>query len=207
MVQFVAPDARSDASGVARAFALEVAKTALKGVWLLELDLLNGAQHRYFENRQDRYGPLSAPARASPGEALHFTVSSPEGHGASAGTDYFYAQAVGGLRLWVTRFRTEALRPGQSVKILADGAYYEALRPHADYVVVDAPPLDRSTAARAAAPFMDDNLLVLSAETPSPLAALRLKEELLAAGGRCAGIVLTDAPKDPPSFLKRLLAR
>jgi Mrp family chromosome partitioning ATPase len=206
VVQFVAPDAQADAAPIARAFALEMARTAAKGVWLIELDLLQSAQHRYFEERQDHYGQLGPPARAAPGDAVHFSVEPKDPYGPSSDGDFVYAQAVGRRRLWVTRFRREALSAGQSVKILADGAYYDALRPHADYVVVDAPALDRSPAARVAAPYMDDNILVASAKSPNGAAVIALKEELRAAGGRCTGLVLTDAPKEPPPFLQRLFS-
>jgi Mrp family chromosome partitioning ATPase len=205
VVQFLAADAAADAAEIARAFALEMTRRAARGVWLVELDLLKSAQHRHFEDRQDQYGALGPPARASPGEDLPFTVTPKDPAGPADGA-YVYAQSVGRRRLYVTRFRREVLRPGQSVKILADGAYWEALRPHADYVVVDAPALDRSPAGLAAAPYMDDNVLVLSGRSRNPGSALEVKRALAVAGARCSGLVLRDAPPEPPAFLMRLLS-
>jgi Mrp family chromosome partitioning ATPase len=207
VVQFVGPTSGAGASTVAREFALEVAKTAKKGVWLVELDLMRGEQHGHIDADRERYGRLGDPVRASPNQAMFFTVTpkikTADGEPWSD-VAYLSAQTVGASRLWVTRFRKEALRPGQGAAILSDPAYWDALRPHADYIVIDAPSADRSAAALAVAPFMDANVLVLSAQTRDVPAATGLRDEILAAGGRCAGVVLTRAPAPAPDFLRKI---
>jgi hypothetical protein len=195
------------ASTVARAFALEAAKTAARGVWLVELDLLKGEQHAVFNAAPALYGPLGPPGRSSPSEAMFFTVTPklPDRQGEVwSDVRYLAAQAVGGRRLWVTRFRREALEAGQSVRILKDGAYWETLREHADYVVVDAPALERSPAAGVVAPFMEATVLVVSSARRDLEGASALRDAIAEAGGRCAGVVLTGAPAEPPAFLKSL---
>jgi hypothetical protein len=208
VVQFVAPQAGAGTSTVAREFARQVVKTARRGVWLVELDLMKGEQYDQVAAEREIYGRIGEPARASPSEAMFFTVT-PKIKGADgqpwSDVRYLAAHTVAYSRLWVTRFRREALRPGQTAQILCEPDYWDALRPHADYVVVDAPSADRSAAARATAPFMDVNVLVVSAADRNIAAATALRDNITAGGGRCAGIVLTRAPAEPPSFLKQIL--
>jgi Mrp family chromosome partitioning ATPase len=207
VVQFVAPSAGAGTSTVAREFARQMAKTAKKGVWLIELDLMKGEQQAFIDAERELYGRLGDPVRASPNGAMFFTVTpkikTADGEPWSD-VAYLAAQTVGASRWWVTRFRREALRPGQSAAILSDPAYWDALRPHADYVVIDAPSIDRSPAAIATAPFVDANVLVISSQTRDIPAATALRDDIRAAGGPCAGVVLTRAPKPPPGFLKAI---
>jgi len=206
-VQFVAVKAGAGASTIARAFALEAARTCARGVWLVELDVMKGDQFSAFAQERAQFGALSGPVRSSPGQEMFFTVS-PKSRGVDgrpfSDVAYLAAHTVGASKLWVTRFRREALTPGQSVQILRDGAYWDALRRHADYVVIDAPAADRSPASLAAAPFMDANLIVLSAQVRLDAEAAALRDDLLAAGGPCNGVVLTRAPERPPAILRSL---
>jgi len=208
VVQFVAPTGGAGTSTVAREFAREMAKTAKKGVWLVELDLMKGEQHAHIDADRELYGRLGDPVRASPNEAMFFTVT-PKIKDADgepwSDVAYLSAQTVGPARWWVTRFRKEALRHGQTAAILSDPAYWDALRPHADYIVIDAPAADRSPAAKAVAAFMDANVLVIPAQDRDVAAATTLRDEITAAGGRWAGVVLTRAPAQPPGFLKKIL--
>jgi Mrp family chromosome partitioning ATPase len=207
-VLFVAPERGAGTSTIALAFAQHVAKRAHKGVWLVELDLMKGQLHEHLSQERGVYGRLGDAVRASPTDAMFFSVT-PRSRDA-AGTPwpdvrYLAAHAVGQSKLWVTRFRREAIRAGQSAQILREPDYWEALKPHADYVVVDAPAADRSTAVQAVAPFMDANVLVVSAAKRNDQAVLALRDDIAAAGGRCAGLVLTHAPAEPPAFLRRML--
>ena len=167
VVQFVAAEPGEGTSTIAREFAREAARHAAKGVWLVELDLMKGEQYAVIAADADAYGRLSPPGRASPGEAIFFTVTPKyeTGHGRPpVDAEYMAAYAVGRARWWVTRFRRELLVGGQSARIMASPDYWDALRSHADYVIVDAPSWSRSHAAAAAAPFMDANLVVVSAD-------------------------------------------
>ncbi len=207
VVQFVGAARGAGTSGVARAFALEAARTAVRGVWLVELDLLRGAQHAFFDAHQAVYGALGPAVRPSPGEAVFFAVTpraaGPDGKG-RPDVGYLAAQPIGGRRLFITRFRREALVSGQTVAILSEPSYWSALRAHADLVVVDAPCLQRSAAATAVAPFMDDTVLVVAGDDRNLEDSRRLRDRLSEAGGRCAGVVMTRAPPAAPEFLRRL---
>lgn len=208
VVQFVAPVAGAGTSTVAREFARHVVQTGRKGVWLIELDLMKGEQYDHVAADRETFGRIGEPARASPSEAMFFTVT-PKIKGADgepwSDVRYLAAHTVGYSRLWVTRFRREMLNAGQSAQILCEPDYWDALRPHADYVVIDAPSADRSPAARAVAPFVDANVLVVSASDRNVGAATALRDNLAAAGGLCAGVVLTRAPAEAPKFLRQIL--
>ena len=208
VVQFVAPERGSGTSTIALAFARHVAARARRGVWLVELDLMKGELIERISSEPEIFGPVGPPVRASPNDSAFFAVT-PKTRDASGqpwpDIHYLSAHAVGRAKLWVTRFRREALRPGQSAQILSAPDYWEALRPHADYVIVDAPSADRSETAQVVAPFMDANVLVVAADRRNDVAARELRDDIMVAGGRCAGLVLTRAPAQPPAFLRRIL--
>jgi hypothetical protein len=209
VIQFTAPTSGAGVSTVAREFCRHVAASARKGVWLVELDLMKGEQYDYIAADRESYGRIGEPARASPNAAMFFTVTpqikGPDGQPWSD-VRYLAAHTVGRGRWWVTRFRREALRPGQTAQILCEPDYWDALRAHADYVVIDAPSADRSAAAKATAAFMDANILVVPAGDRNVPAVTALRDELTAAGGRCAGVVLTRAKAEPPSFLRNIMS-
>jgi Mrp family chromosome partitioning ATPase len=91
------------------------------------------------------------------------------------------------------------------VQILSKGDYWNALRGFADYVVVDAPSLERSRAALAVARHMDASVLVVAAGSADRTAPARAREAIEEAGGRCAGVVFNKAPEEPPAFVRRLV--
>jgi Mrp family chromosome partitioning ATPase len=84
--------------------------------------------------------------------------------------------------------------------------YWNALRRHADVVAVDSPAADRSTTALTLAPFMDATVLVVSANGSDVRKTTALRDGVIAAGGRCAGIVFNRAELEPPAFLKAILS-
>ena len=209
VLQFVSAEAGEGVSTVAREFARFVAADARRGVWLVELDLFRGEHHSALEADPARYGLLGEPTRSSPNETSFFSVDPKlQGVDGRAWPDIRYLDAypVGDRRWWVTRFRREALKPGQDVRILNTPGYWNTLRAHADWVVIDAPALARSPASVAIAPLVDANVLVVSGDASRDIAsAQRLKTALTEAGGRCAGLVFNRAPRAPPRFLSQLL--
>jgi len=204
-VQFVAATAGQGASTVAREFAFHAATRASRRVWLVDLDLLGSTQADSFGLDARRFGPLGPPATASPDGSAFFTVQPPlrrpDGR-PWPDARYLSAHAVGASSLWVTRFRHEALRPRQAVHIVPNGDYWNALKRHADLIVVDAPPADRSEAALTVARLMDDTVLVVAADQSDVGAPGRLRDAITAAGGHCAGLFLNRAEIDAPRFLR-----
>jgi len=207
VVQFVGAGPGEGVSTVAREFARVAAPRARRGVWLIELDLMKGDQHVAIEADPRLYGTLGAATRASADGSMFFDVSpriqGPDGRPwPDAG--YLDAFQVGRARLWVTRFRREALRPGQTARILNTPAYWEMMRRHADLVVVDAPAAKRSRVALATAALVDANVLVVAADRRDVSGPRALRDGLTQAGGRCAGLVFNRAAPDPPGFLRAL---
>jgi len=208
VVQFTSPHSGAGVSTVAREFCRKVATTAKKGVWLIELDLMKGEQYEHIAADREFYGRLGEAARASPSESMFFTVA-PRIRGADGqpwpDVRYLAAHTVGKSRWWVTLFRREALKAGQTAQILCEPDYWDALRPHADYVVIDAPSAERSAAAKAVAAFVDANVLVVPAGDRNVAAVTALRDDLASVGGHCAGVVLTRAKAEPPRFLRQML--
>lgn len=205
VLQFVAARRGEGASTVAREFAFHAARQAGRSVWLVDLDLLASPQHAAIAAAADRYGALGAGVAASPDGSMFLTVRPP-----AAGPDgrprpdaaYVTAHRVGQARWWVTRFRREALRGRQTVHVLPLADYWNALRRHADLIVVDAPSFDRSQAAVTLAPLVDQTVLVVAAEEADVAAPARLRDALAAAGGEIAGLFLNRQVVAPPAFLK-----
>ncbi|WP_158918190.1 sugar kinase [Caulobacter sp. S45] len=208
VLQFASAESGEGVSTVAREFARFVAPHAQKGVWLVELDVLKGEQYAVIAADPEGYGALGAPTRASPNEACFFSVD-PKVQGVDGrpwpDIRYLDAYPVGEARWWITRFRREALKPGQSVSIVNAPGYWNTLRAHADFVIIDAPALERSQVAAVIAPLVDATVLVVSADRVDMDGPQALKAALTSAGGRCAGMVFNRAPKPPPRFLSRLL--
>ena len=208
VVQFVAADAGEGTSTVARAFAHHISATARRGVWLVELDVLRGEHYAAIVGDPQRYGALGAPTRASPNQSCFFSVD-PKLQGVDGqpwpDIRYLDAYPVGAARWWITRFRREALKRGQTVRILASAAYWDTLRAHADYVVIDAPALARAEIAPMIAPRVDTSVLVVSGQRADLDGPRALKAALQRVGGRCAGMVFNRASEPPPRLLSRLL--
>jgi Mrp family chromosome partitioning ATPase len=207
-VQFVAASRGEGTSTVAREFARFAAGRASRPVWLIDLDLLGGGQYEAILGDPTRFGPLGRPAAATPDGSMFFTVQPPardkDGRVMPDGA-YLSAQQAGGSRLWVTRFRAEMLRSGQAPQLTPEADYWKAMRRHADWIVVDAPAAERSSAAVAIAPLVDCTVLVVAAEGRDTRAPAALRDAIEQAGGRCAGIVFNRARIAPPRFLKAIL--
>jgi Mrp family chromosome partitioning ATPase len=204
VIQFVAATTGEGTSTVAREFARFAAARAQRPVWLVESDLMAGVQHRDIGENPQIYGPLGRQTAASPDGSAFFTVQppalAPDGRPWPAArylVAFPVAHPMGGPGFWVTRFRREVLRPGQAPQLLPTGEYWAALRRHAEFIVIDSPSADHSTAARTLAPLVDTTVLVLAGDRGDPTATTQLKAALIEAGGQCAGVVLNraDAPQ------------
>jgi hypothetical protein len=208
VVQLVAATTGQGTSTIARELARYAATKATRPVWLVDLDL--ATSHQYVAATADpaRYGVLGKPAAASPDGSAFFTVQPPAyGPDGRPWSDarYLVAHPLGGSNLWVTRFRREALRGGQSPHIMPTGDYWNALRRYADLVIVDSPAADRSRDALTVAPFMDFSVLVVAADEGDGGPPAALRDAINASGGKCAGLVFNRANIEAPGFLRALL--
>jgi Mrp family chromosome partitioning ATPase len=206
VVQFVSAQRGEGVSTVAREFARHVSQRAKRGVWLIELDLMRADQYAALAADPERYGFLGKAVKASPDGSMFFQVV-PQLKGVDgrpwSDSSYMAAYPVGGRRWWVTRFRREAMRAGQTARILSAPDYWQSLRRHADWVIVDSPAAERSRVVLATAPHMDANVLVVAAETGEPERPPMLRDAIQAAGGHCAGVFLNQVRTEPAPFMKR----
>lgn len=204
-IEFVAARAGEGVSTIAREFAHYAARAVGCRTWLIDLDLRSQTQADSLARDVGRFGTLGPPAAASPDGSMFFSVRPPsvrpDGR-AWPDSRYVAAQSVGAPGLWVTRFRREALRGRQSAQVVASADYWNALRRHADIVVVDAPAAARSRAGLTVAPFMDEVVLVVAADEGDAAAPARLRDELAEAGARCAGLFVNRVRAETPPFLR-----
>ena len=173
------------------------------------LDLHASAQHAAISADPGLYGVLGAPVSASPDGSSFVTIQPPSRNAegvAIPDSRYVAAYSVGGAKWWVTRFRREGLKGRQTVHILPGVDYWNALRKHADLVVIDSPSADRSQAALTVAPFIDQTVLVVAADQPDVRSPALLRDAIVTAGGRCAGVFFNRARVEPPGFLRRFLS-
>ena len=208
LLQFVAARGGEGTSSVAREFAHFAARRAGRSVWLIDLDLLGAIQFNALATDPERYGEIGTAVAASPDDSIFFNVRPPQ-HGAVGDVvpdaRYLAAHGLKGARFWVTRFRSEVLKPRQAPYIVPGALYWETMRNHADLIVVDCPAADRSLSALTVAPFMDQTVLVVAADERAVRPPATLRNSITAAGGRCAGVFFNKVVVMPPPFLKAIM--
>ncbi|OYW83407.1 MAG: transcriptional regulator, partial [Sphingobium sp. 32-64-5] len=133
---------------------------------------------------------------ATPDGSAFFTITPPardrDGH-MVPDSKYLVARPFFDGKLWVTRFREQNLSKGQGAKLFAQTTYWQALRQHAQTIVVDVPSAARSDAALKLAPLMDAVVMVVSEPDGDLSARLALKADIESAGGQFAGMVYNRA--------------
>ncbi|MFS0709902.1 P-loop NTPase family protein [Brevundimonas phoenicis] len=209
VILFAAATSGEGVSTVAREFARMAAVRGRRPVWLIDGDLPQQGQMEQVAAEPDRFGRLGPSVQASPDGSAFYAVSPPlrgrDGKPAAPGR-ILTAKACLGGRLYVTRFHMELLRAGQRVEAVDDPRYWTRLRAHADTVVIDAPAADRSDMALTLAPLVDSTVMVVAADSTGAAAPAALREEIDAAGGRVAGLVMNRSTWSPPKLLKRFFS-
>jgi Mrp family chromosome partitioning ATPase len=208
VIQIIAARQGEGTSTVARELALYAALGARRSVWLVDMDLLASPQHAVIRAHSGRYGELGEAVAATPDGSMFFTVQ-PGARGADGkpwpDAAYLAAHRVGQARWWVTRFRRDVLRPGQTVHVMARADYWEAMRRAADVVIVDSPAADRSQAGVVVAPYMDQTVMVVAADQTDVKPPAVLRDTIAAVGGQVAGLFFNRGRVSPPKFLRGLI--
>ncbi len=194
-VQFVGLRNGDGVSTLARAFACAVAETSRRGVWLVELDLAANAQYDVIDSDPEIYGRLGAAVRGSPDGSTFYRLDPAQPEGAPPAAALLAAYGAQDRNLWVTRFIGEALRPGQTVQVVDAEPYWRQMRSRFDWIVVDAPAVERSDAALVTARRMDANILVLDASRGDIDADATLRDLVRKVGGPVTGAVLNRASR------------
>lgn len=206
VVQFVSARTGEGASTIAREFARLAAVRGRKPAWLVDADLYDQSQLKIVGYDPDRFGPVQGEAAATPDGSMFFDIHPPVKNRMGQlvpAARLVQARAGLGGRLWVTRLKTEALNAAHRVRPTGEPAYWEAMRRHADYVIVDAPAADRSDLAITLAPHMDATVLVVAADEPATAELADLRDAIEARGGFVAGMVLNRAEDETASKRKR----
>lgn len=209
-LMFVSAYGGEGVSTVAREYARCEAAFAKKPVWLVDADLNDQSQMQAMTADTPRFGPPGALSQASPDGSAFFTLSPPgrDGRGAPIqDAQYLVARPFLASRLWVTRFRHKNMAPGQRVKLFDQTTYWNALRQHAQTIVVDAPAMDRSAAALQLAAQMDGVIMVVSEGEGDIQARINLKADLEQAGGKLMGMVYNNASRIAGGAVRRPLGR
>lgn len=176
-------------SSVAASFALMAASRAARTAWLVDLDIRRNYQYTSFAQ-----GILKDTGR--PGHALDASLGTEQiytvaGHEADVSYGKLLnAHQIDGQRLLITRFRSDRLAPGQKVRLRPAPGWWAALRKAADWVVIDAPALERTRAGLSFVSQADAVVLVVKADDTSASDVSALRQDVEAQGGRVLGAVM-----------------
>lgn len=192
LVMFVAAEDGEGVSSVATSFAMLASARCHRMTWLVDLDLRGNPVHAAFsEGRFKGVGRLGRPLDASLGGEQIYAV--PGAAPDPALSKLLTAHQIEGQRLLISRFRNERLSPGQSVHLRAAPGWWDTLRRSADWGIVDAPALARSSAALTFAPQMDGVVIVVQAERTPAGVVEALRAAIEGTGGLVIGTVLNQA--------------
>lgn len=187
-------------SSVAASLALLLSSRSSRSTWLVDLDIQSNAQFNAFQQRP--FGRVGIPGRAldaSLNQTPFYNVV-PQLRSANgqtrASAKLLGAHQIDNTKLFVTRFRSEYVKPGQKVQIQSGGEYWAALRRVCDWAVLDAPSIDISRAGLAICRHVDAVVCVIRADKTRVEDINMLRDEIEAHGGTCAGIVMNEIRSD-----------
>ncbi|MGA9659125.1 MAG: transcriptional regulator [Asticcacaulis sp.] len=207
---FVSAYGGEGVSTVAREYARCEAAFAKKPIWLVDADMTDQTQMKAMSEDPERFGAAGGLCQASPDGSLFFSLVPPGRDAAGkpvADDAYLVGRSFLGRRLWVTRFRQNKLMPGQRVKISDTADYWQALRRHAQTIIVDAPAMERSASVLQLAAHMDGVVMVISEGEGEVQARINLKNDIELAGGRVLGMVYNRARRIVGGATRRPLGR
>jgi hypothetical protein len=111
-------------------------------------------------------------------------------------------------KLFVSKFVKSNLHAQQKLQVNPAPDYWRAVRQKIDMTVLDAPSLDVSRAGLALVADMDGVVLVIDNQRSSVADAIMLRDEVLARGGRCLGVVVSgQGKKSRKSTSRRALTK
>lgn len=195
VIMFVSALAGEGTTSVASSFACLAARRAEKQAWLVDLDLARNQVFRGFERRFAR--DIGRPGRAYDASLRQEPIYSVSPKLADARQNKLLtAHDVEGLPLLITRFRNERLSAGQTVALKSSPGWWSAVRKIADWVIVDAPALERSSAAFSVMDEVDAIVLVVEADRTAPADVDLARQEFEARGGHVIGAVLNKVGSD-----------
>ena len=199
-VMFIAARSGEGTTSMAASFALIAAARARRSAWLVDLDMRRNPAIAGFKAGFAR--GVGKPGRAydaSLGTSQFFMVSPQavaQGGKPVAASKLLMAHHIEGTRLMVTRFRKDRLREGQKVQLRTQPQWWQTLRKATDWIITDAPALERSAAGLVMAGQMDGVILVVKADGTSAEDVLTLRNEIEAHGGTVLGVAMNHQRSD-----------
>lgn len=195
VILFIGAHADEGVSSVAVSFAQIAASHASRMTWLVDLSIRQNPLYAAFSKGiiKDAGRPMHA-LDASLGAEQIYAVPGHETERAFG--RLLNAHQIEGQRLLVTRFRSDRLGPGQKVQLHTAPGWWAALRKAADWVVVDAPPVDQSRAGLAFVSQADGVVLVVKADATPAADVAALHRDVELHGGKVLGVVLNEVGRD-----------
>lgn len=195
VIMFVSALSGEGTSSMAASFACIAARRSEKPVWLVDLDFAQGQLYSGFEKSFAR--DVGRPGRAYDASLRQPPIYSVSPASEGAKTDKLLtAHEIQGLPLLVTRFRRERLKSGQQATFRSSPSWWSALRKMTDWVIIDAPALDRSPAALTMAEQADGIVLVVEADRTDAADVARAMRDLEAKNGNVLGAVMNRVGAD-----------
>ncbi len=195
-IMFVSARRGEGASSMATSFALLAAARAARTAWLVDLDLRNNPLSQALDDGfADDVGPLGRAYDGSLNVDPIYSVTQ-DISGREAGNKLLVAQQVEETRLLVTRFRDDLLRDEQQVRIISQPTWWSRLKEATDWIVVDAPAFETSTAVLTVANQVDGIVLVVNADSTSVEDVAGLRLELESYGGNVIGVAMNRVGAD-----------
>ena len=189
VIMFVSPTSGAGTTSVAASFACIAARRSEKQAWLVDLDLQRNQVFRGFEKRFAR--DIGRPGRAYDASLRQDPIYEVSPALADVKQNKLLtAHDIDGLPLLITRFRNERLSGGQKASVKTSRGWWSALRKISDWVIVDAPALDRSSAAFSVMDEADAVVLVIEADVTRPEDVLFARRDIQARGGHVIGAVM-----------------
>ncbi len=205
-IMFIAAHEGEGTSSVAASFALIAAERSRRAAWLIDLDLYDNPQFEAFRHGSFATSGLSRAYDASLGAKPFYDIvptQRPARSGKGAKAKLLAAHQVTGTQLLVTRFDIDRVAHGSKIHLSTRPDWWAALRRGADWMIVDAPAIDRSGAGLAMVSQMDGVIIVVQADRTRPETVTNLTKEIEAYGGRALGVVMTHMRADS-RFIDRL---
>lgn len=189
VIMFTSARVGEGVTSMAASFACIAARRTDKPVWMVDLDFRRNPVFQGFQNGFAR--DVGRPGRAYDASLRQDPIYriTPRIDGARQGK-LLTAHDVDGLSLLVTRFRGDRLKSGQKVRTQQAAGWWQALRGISSWAVIDAPALERSSAATTMAPVVDGIILVVTADQTTAQDIDAARQELEAHNGRVLGVVM-----------------
>ncbi|MEL7112414.1 MAG: hypothetical protein AAGK93_05645 [Pseudomonadota bacterium] len=182
-------------TSMAASFACVAARRSDKPVWLVDLDFRNNSAFNGFKN--GFASDIGRPGRAYDASLKQSQIFTVTPRVADTRQDKLLtAHDVERTNLLVTRFRGERLKPGQRVMLQDSPNWWRALRQMASWIIIDAPALEKSSAAVTMAGVADGTILVVGADATTPAEIDGARREIEAKNGRILGAVLNRVKAD-----------